>query len=520
MPYCQILFSNDFRRQGDVSISTNAVIYARYSSDSQQAQSITGQLRDCRAFCEKNDLTVIKEYTDEALSARTDKRPGFQQMIKDSKQGRFEIVVVWKLDRFSRDRYDSAHYKHILKQNGVRVISAMEPISTDPEGILLESFLEGMAEYYSANLSENVKRGQRESMLQHNWLGSQIPFGYYVQDKKLKPNPETAPIVRQIFKLYSEGIGKKEIVSRLKLHDVRTNYGKPVTITTLEHILSNQKYIGVFSYGEMSYQDEDIRIIDDDLFQRVQDKLHQRYRTRGQLKAKVNYLLSGKCFCGHCGALMVGESGKSRSGSIHNYYSCRNRKKAHTCSKRNEQKLSLEKYVVQQTCEYFLNPVRLSKTADEVIEAFNREYNTGEIDALEKEIRKLESQAQSTVDLIVEAAGNKTLQKRYEEKLIEMDERKEALQEELIRLQVALGVMLNHDEVVAWLREMCTGDAADPEFQQKVIDCFVNSVYVFDDKITIFYNVRDGQQVSYQGTIEAIGGVSGSDKIGFRPPKS
>lgn len=495
----------------------NAVIYARYSSDNQQAQSITGQIRDCRAFCEKNDYVVIKEYCDEALSARTDKRPAFQQMIKDSRQKKFEAVIVWKLDRFSRDRYDSAHYKRKLKENNVKVISAMEPISTDPEGIILESVLEGMAEYYSANLSENVKRGQRESMLQHNWIGSQVPFGYQVIDKKLKTKPDAVPYVRQIFEWYAEGVGKKEIVDRLKLRDVRTNYGKPISVTTLEHILSNRKYIGEFTYGENSYHDEEIRIIDDALFQRVQDQLHRRYRSRGQLKAKVNYLLSGKCFCGHCGALMVGESGQSRTGEIHNYYSCRNRKKNHTCSKRNEQKLSLEKYVVQETCQYFLDPARLSKTADEVIEAYNREYNTGEIQTLEKEIRKLEMQADSIMDLITEAAGNKTLQKRYEEKLVALDERKEALQDELSRLQIAVGARLTQEDVVSWLRGMCTGNAADPEFQKKVIDTFVNSVYIFDDKITIFYNVRDGQQVSYQGTLSAMGKLSGSNDIGLPP---
>ena len=136
---------------------------------------------------------------------------------------------------------------------------------------------------------------------------------------------------------------------------------------------------------------------------------------------------------------------------------------------------------------------------------------------LEKEIRKLESQATATVDLIVDAAGNKTLQKRYEEKLVEIDQRKEALQDELARLQIAVGVQLTHDDVVSWLRNMCTGDAADPDFQKRVIDVFVNSVFVFDDKITIFYNVRDGQQVSYQATLSALGSFSGSDAIGFRP---
>ena len=107
----------------------NAVIYARYSSDSQREESIEGQLRECREYADRNSMTVVGSYIDRALSAKTADRPEFQRMIKDSAKGLFEIVLVWKLDRFSRDRYDSAHYKHILKKNGVKVVSAKEHIS-------------------------------------------------------------------------------------------------------------------------------------------------------------------------------------------------------------------------------------------------------------------------------------------------------------------------------------------------------------------------------------------------------
>ena len=121
------------------------VIYARYSSDNQREESIDGQLRECTAFAQHNDIQIVGEYIDRALSAKTDNRPEFQQMIKDSSKGIFDVVIVWKLDRFSRNRYDSAHYKNILKKNGVKVISATEAISSGAEGILLESMLEGYA---------------------------------------------------------------------------------------------------------------------------------------------------------------------------------------------------------------------------------------------------------------------------------------------------------------------------------------------------------------------------------------
>lgn len=153
-----------------------AVIYARYSSDNQREESIEGQIRECTAYAEKNGITILKHYIDRAMSAKTDDRPDFQQMIKDSEKGLFDLIIVWKLDRFSRDRYDSAHYKHLLKKNGVKVVSATELIADGPEGIMMESILEGMNEYYSAELSVKIRRGLMENALKGKFVSSTAPM--------------------------------------------------------------------------------------------------------------------------------------------------------------------------------------------------------------------------------------------------------------------------------------------------------------------------------------------------------
>ena len=174
----------------------NAVIYARYSSDNQREESIEGQLRECREYAERNGMNVVATYIDRALSAKTDDRPQFQQMIRDSNTHKFEVVLVWKLDRFSRNRYDSANYKRKLAQNHVRVVSATEPISNTPEGIMLESLLEGMAEYYSAELSEKVSRGHKENALKAKFNGGTIPLGYRIDENQhYQIDPATAPLV-------------------------------------------------------------------------------------------------------------------------------------------------------------------------------------------------------------------------------------------------------------------------------------------------------------------------------------
>lgn len=183
-----------------------AVIYARYSSDNQREESIEGQLRECMEFANRAEIDVIGNYIDRALSAKSDNRPEFQRMIKDSYKHAFDCIIVWKLDRFSRNRYDSAHYKALLRKNGVKVISAMESISEGSEGILLESVLEGMAEYYSAELAEKVVRGMKENTLKGINNGGQVTFGYKLNaERKFEPNETTAPIVEEIFTMYADG---------------------------------------------------------------------------------------------------------------------------------------------------------------------------------------------------------------------------------------------------------------------------------------------------------------------------
>ena len=182
-----------------------ACLYVRFSSHNQTEQSIEGQTRVCRDFCKRHNIRIVEIYADRATSASKDieKRVQFLKMIKDSEKGLFDAVIVYKLDRFARSRYDSATYKYRLKRNGVQLISATENISNDPEGIILESVLEGMAEFYSAELSQKINRGMRESAYKHNSIGGAIPLGYKIEDKKLVIDPKTAPIVKEAFEKYT-----------------------------------------------------------------------------------------------------------------------------------------------------------------------------------------------------------------------------------------------------------------------------------------------------------------------------
>lgn len=313
-----------------------AVIYARYSSDNQREESIEGQIRECTAFAEKNDITVLKHYIDRAYSARTDHRPAFQEMIKDSDKHLFDMVIVWKLDRFSRDRYDSARYKVLLKKNNVRVVSATEVISSGADGILLESVLEGFAEYYSADLAEKVTRGMTENALKCKFNGGSMPIGYVIDEEQhFQIDPLTAPFVLEAFKRYIEGATMKELIDFFKEKGIKNKSGGDINYNSIQRMLNNRRYIGEYSFRDIVVSDGIPAIVPKELFDRVQAKLAKNKKSPARHKAEEDYLLTTKLFCGCCGAYMCGESGKGRSGEVHRYYKCVSIKKRRAiCNKK------------------------------------------------------------------------------------------------------------------------------------------------------------------------------------------
>ena len=296
------------------------VIYARYSSDNQREESIEGQLRECKVFAEKNGIDVVGTYIDRALSAKTDNRPDFQKMIKDSAKKQFDCVIVWKLDRFARNRYDSAHYKALLRKNGVRVLSATEAISQGAEGIILESVLEGMAEYYSAELAEKVIRGQTENALSCRFNGGTIPIGYKInKDRKFEIDTETAPYVLSAFKMYEDGMTMQEIADELNVKGIRNTRGTKLNINTVSNLLSNRRYMGEYYYRDIVIPDGIPAIVPKDLFLRVQERIAKNKNSPARYRADEQYILSTKLYCGKCMTFMVGESGTARNKNTSAY---------------------------------------------------------------------------------------------------------------------------------------------------------------------------------------------------------
>ncbi len=474
----------------------NAVIYARYSSSSQTEQSIEGQLRDCYAYAEREKITIVGEYIDRALTGRTDERPDFQRMIADARKKQFQYVIVYKLDRFTRNRYDSAIYKHKLKQHGVKVVSSTENISDSPEGVILEAVLEASAEYYSLELSQKIKRGYRESALKGQYIGGTIPLGYKVVDKRLVADEEKAPLIQWVFEQYANGVSKTEIIQALNAKGIRNRNGKPFGSTALQDALKSKKYIGIMSWNDIVIEDACPALIDRKTFDKVQDRLALNKKAGGTKKARMEYILFGKAFCGYCGEHLIGDCGTGRSGDRFYYYSCLNRKKYRKCKKKNEKKDFLEFFVVEQTLDYVLTPERIELIAQAVVDEYEKDFNSMKLSDLQKRLEKVERDIDKCFQMMLESSSKAVIQ-RSEETIKNLELQKTDLEIDISKLKIATSIRYTKQDIVSWLNSFCKGDLMDMEFRKRIIDVFINSVYLYDDKLVIYYNIKEGKQVSY-----------------------
>lgn len=464
-----------------------AVIYARYSSDNQREESIEGQLRECQAFAEKNDITVLNSYIDRAYSAKSDDRPAFQKMIKDSGKKLFDVIIVWKLDRFARNRYDSAHYKAMLRKNNVKVMSATEIISNDPTGILLESVLEGMAEYYSADLAEKVIRGMTENVLKGLFNGGTIPFGYVIdKDKHFQIDPIKAPIVVEIFKKYSEGETMKELADYYSAKGIKSSRGGAITINFITNLLKNRRYIGEYRFREVVTPGAIPSIIDDELFNKVQKKMAKNKRAPARHKAKEEmYLLSTKLFCGSCEALMRGESGRNKTGKAYRYYKCATAKNKKGCSRKPIKKDYIEDMTIDYIKRIILDDELMDKIADMLMDIQDT-TNTG-LPLLKTQLTKAEKNISNILDAIQEGVFNSSTKGRLDE----LEATKEKLEIAIAKEEIQ-HVVLTKEQILFWLHQFRLLDTNIYEHRQRLVDSFVNAIYIYDDKIVFTFNYKDG----------------------------
>lgn len=453
-----------------------AVIYARYSSHAQREESIEGQLRVCNEYAERAGICVLKEYIDRAMTATNDQRPQFQQMIADSSGHEFDIVLVYALDRFARDRYDAAVYRKKLKDNGVRILSVTQPIDDSPEGVLIESLLEGLAEYYSKNLARGVMRGMRENALNCKAVGGVVPTGYKVDHSTMKYviDAEKAPIIREIFDLYADGMSIVDICKHCNSLGYRTNRNKPFTRNSMSTILKNRKYIGIYKFDDIEVEGGMPVIVDKKVFEKVQERISMGNRSKPRKNEDVDFLLTGKLFCGHCGKPMVGTSGTGKGGNVYYYYTCRSH--GNKCLKTAERKDRLEEFVISYITEHFLTDENIHAMAALVMEQLDNDEWSMKIKGVERQIRDAESRLNNLMKAVEVGGSLQPLMDR----ISELSAEKETLEADLARLKIENMSFLNQDMIEFWMRDIASRNDGSREYHKSLINTFVNAIYIYD----------------------------------------
>ena len=493
-----------------------AVAYARFSSDLQREESIEAQLRAIRNYCDEHGYILLATYADRGISGTTDNRPEFQRMIADAVKKEFEVVLIHKYDRFARNRYDSAYYKHVLKQNGVRVVSVLENLQDCPESVILESVIEGMNEYYSLNLSREVKKGLQENALACKVTGGPPPLGYSVDrsTQKYVINEHEAEAVRRIFRMYLDGYSYTEIIDSLNKAGYLTRRGQPFAKNSLYAILKNERYTGVYIYVKDSTKnpkgkyvrhgeyepDAVIRIpggmpaiIPEEEFAATQKKLKERQHKAARFSAREEYLLSGKVFCGVCGSPYAGNSRKPRPDHPQyvSYRCTRHNQRIKNCKNPEINRDKLEQIVLERLSQSIFNP--------DVIPALLSRYNayiqekmSGDLkreEAIHGEIKKIERKISNAINLMIDTGSS-----AFKDKLKELETMKGKLLFELSEVEALSSHQTFSEEQVRRLfrnaeLQLKNGTLAN---RRRIIDEYVDKVLIYPDRIEIFLNVIAG----------------------------
>ena len=489
-----------------------AIAYARFSTDMQRSESIDAQLRAIRKYALENNYAIVGEYIDIARSGKNDDRPEFQRMIFDSKQNVFDLIIVHKLDRFARNRYDSVRYRHELKKNEVQLLSVLENYDSEsPEGVLMESLYEGMNEYYIRNLSREIMKGLKENAYKAKFTGGSPPLGFSI-DSELNfiINEKEAPAVRMIFEMVSSGFGYDSIIKRLNTLGFKTKTKGDFGKNSINSILRNQKYCGIYEFNStparkvdgsrnsharksedeiISIKDAIPAIVTKELFDKVQTIMNGRKRRNGSHTAKEVYLLTGKIFCGQCGSAFTGHRKFNNQKKKYVVYSCGANQRKKICSSKYIRREEIEKYVLDQLASHIFNPSIISDLCN-AYETYQNDNNYEFIlmqKSLLKKLKGVDKQIENIVSVIASRGSNALV-----EKLNVLEQEKASLDYQLQNFESNNHVTaLTQDEMTKWFN-IAKGlfEKGELAKTKKLINLFVDRVIVYEDSIELKLKIK------------------------------
>lgn len=466
----------------------NAVIYARYSSSSQREASIEEQIKVCTEYANKNEYHIVRTYNDNALTGKTDRRPALQQLLRDCSKGQFSIVLVYSIDRFGRNLTQTLQNEEKLNENGVILYSATEQFTNDPAGRFFRNLMMSHAQYYSEEMAEKIKRGMDYNAERCLCTGGNIALGYIVDETKhFQIDPDTAPIVQKIFEMYASGKTVTEIATYLNSKGLKTSRGVDFNKNSLHTMLKNKRYIGIYTYKGKEIPGGMPRIISDELFNRVAEIMDKNKKAPARAKAKVEYLLTTKLFCGHCKEMMTGFSGSGKQGNVYRYYVCNGAKKK-VCHKKMVRKEYIEDLVVSQ-CRKLLTTENINKIAKNVVAICEAEKDTSNVKQLKKLLADNERRHKNTINAIMEC-DIESVRKTLYAKIPQLESEHAELEKEIAQEEAVLPT-LTVPQIKFFLTALKKGNVNDMKYRRTLINIFVNKIFLYDDRMTITFNSGD-----------------------------
>ena len=508
------------KRGKKLEIEEPGVLYGRYSSHNQKDISVEQQFEKGYELAAEYGIRIIDTYADRAVSGRTDKRRDFQRMMTDAAKGKFRYVIAWKSNRMGRNMLEALINEARLQDLGVRVLYVEEDFDDTAAGRFAARSMMNVNQFYSENMAEDIKRGLYDNAANCMVANGHLPYGYKADETLHYAIDEPkAAVIREIFTRVSCGEAFVDIMASLNARGIKTSYGRPWGRSSFQKILSNERYRGIYIYGDVRKEGGIPRIISDELYFKVQEVITTKKNPQGRHRVNGDYLLTGKLFCGHCKSPMTGVSGTGRSGNLHYYYVCQKRRTEKTCDKKNVRRDEIELQVAQAIKDYALKDDVIEWIADSTVAYNERKEAESKVGILEDQLAGTEHGIKNIMSAIEQGIITETTKSR----LVELESERATIKANIAAARADI-VTVSRDDIISGLEMFRDGDVHDKKYQARLFDTFLVAVYAYDDDLRLVFSFS-GNKNTIQIPIEsAVNAVENNEaecsfKLCSAPPK-
>lgn len=466
------------------------VIYARYSTDKQRELSIETQISVCRKFAKENNIKIVKNYIDRGISGTTDERPSFQKMIADSKNDMFDYVIVYKSDRFARNNYYAVVYEHELEENGVRLLSATEPINDEDSSLIMKNIFRAFNQEFISTLKKRINYAFEKKVEKGEVISGKVPLGYKIENKKMVIDKKTAPLAQLIFKMYATGKSSSEIRDYLDKKGIRSKLGNKISRNSILQIIGNEKYTGMFKYNGNEYPNYYPALISKEMFQICKEK-RAFFREAGATnKTDRVYLLRGKLFCMHCGTKMYPTNAsyvnKKNEKITFFYYNCKDSKKdfGNACSRKSVRMDLVDKIVIN-TIKNNLLGKQLKNTLEQIKRFYRTTPDKKELNALQEKLSLIDVEINNIINAIKSGIDSVALK----EELIRLEKEKKEITINLEILKKESTPIIDEDAFYFWADQFKESKLSKKE-ERELVEIFIDKIIVGDKSLLIAYNIN------------------------------